>query len=95
MYTRNQVWWDKIPSILIVTDIGFSDEVNSSASIRVMYLNVAISRKDTDFTKDSRGYVWSAPSYGGHNFALSNDGTPEDAAQEVARIMYKFGVPVF
>jgi hypothetical protein len=51
MYTRNQVWWDKIPSILIVTDIGFSDEVRFFCEHSSLYLNVAISRKDTDFTK--------------------------------------------
>lgn len=95
MYTRNQIWWDKIPSILIVTDIGFNDEVKFFCEHSRLYLNVVVSRKGTDFSKDSRSYCWGAPEYGGHTFALDNNGTPEEAAQEVARIMYKFGVPVF
>jgi hypothetical protein len=95
MYARNRMWWDRSPAILIVTDIGFSDEVEFFCNHSVHYLNVAVSRKGTDFSLDSRSYVWCAPDHGGANFALDNNGTPEEAAQEVARIMYKFGVPVF
>lgn len=95
MYTRNQIWWDKIPSILIITDIGFNDEVKFLCEHSRLYLNVQLSRKDTDFGIDSRKYCWGAPEYGGYNFALDNDESPEDAAQAVAKIMYRLGVPVF
>lgn len=95
LYSRNKTWWNATPAILIVTDIGFQDEVKFFCENSSMYLNVILSRKDTDFSQDSRGYVWGAPEWGGYNFALDNDGTPEEAAKEVARIMYRFGAPVF
>jgi hypothetical protein len=94
LYTRNNIWWDKLPSILIVTDIGFKEEVEFFCNHSRLYLNVRLDRPDTNFNLDSRGYV-AAQTYGGRDFALTNDGTIEEAAQEVARIMYKFGVPVF
>jgi hypothetical protein len=94
MYARNKSWWDKIPSILIVTDIGFPEEVEFLCKHSVQYLNVVVTRKDTDFTNDSRNYVWCADGEG-QNFAYTNDDTPEHGAQEIARIMYKLGAPVF
>lgn len=94
LHQRNKVWWETIPSILIITDIGFSAEVEYLCKRSRLFLNVRVDRPNCDFSKDSRGYVSSA-SHGGVDFALTNDSTIEHAAQEVARIMYKFGVPVF
>jgi hypothetical protein len=93
MFSRNKSWWNGKPSILIVTDIGFSEEVKFFCENSRLYLNVRVDRRGCDFSKDSRGYCAAGP-YGGKDFVLSNDGTVEEAAQEVARIMYKFGVPV-
>lgn len=94
LHARNAIWWDKIPSILIVTDIGFTEEAAFFSEHSTYFLNIRLDRPGTDFTIDSRGYV-SAQLYGGMDLALTNDATPEDAAQEIARIMYKNGVPVF
>jgi len=99
LYERNKTWWDKIPSILLVTDIGFSEEVEFFCQHSRYYLNVVVDRPGTDFTNDSRSNVWVDQKYindgVARNFALTNDETPEDAAREVARVMYKFGLPVF
>jgi hypothetical protein len=95
LHARNAIWWDKIPSIMVITDIGFREEAEYFSTHSSLYLNVVLDRPgDYDFTGDSRGYVWSN-NYGGLDFVLTNDGTPDDAAQEIARIMYKHGVPVF
>lgn len=94
MHSRNQTWWNSIPSIMIVTDIGFKDEVQFLCEHSTSYLNVRVDRPGTDFSNDSRGYC-AAQSYGGKDFALTNDGTPEEAAEEVVRMMHKLGWPVF
>lgn len=99
LYERNKAWWDRIPSILLVTDIGFSEEVEFFCNHSSFYLNVVVDRPGASYNNDSRSNVWVEDSYiqtnRARNFALTNDTTPQDAAQEVARIMYKFGVPVF
>lgn len=94
LHARNKTWWDRIPSILLVTDIGFKEEVEFFCNHSALYLNVRVDRPGCDFKNDSRSYIM-AQNYGGKDFALTNDSTPEAAAQEVARVMYKFGVPVF
>lgn len=95
LYVRNQVWWNSIPSIVVITDIGFTEEAQFFSEHSRLYLNVRVDRPgDYTFAGDSRNYV-SAQLYGGLDFVLTNDSTPEQAAQEIARIMYKNGVPVF
>lgn len=93
LHHRNRAWWDTIPSILLITNIGFSDEVEFLVPRCTDFINVRLDRKDCDFTRDSRGWV-AAQQYGGTDIVVTNDDTPEEAAQEVLRIMYKRGWPV-
>jgi hypothetical protein len=99
MYEANRSWWNKVPSILIVTDIGFREEVNFFCQHSKFYLNVVLDRKGTDFSLDSRNYVWVSEDDArlgtGANFCYSNNHSVEEGAKEIARIMYKFGFPVF
>jgi hypothetical protein len=60
MYHRNKSWWNGKPAILIVTDIGFSDEVQFFCEHSRLYLNVRIDRPGCDFSLDSRNYVAAA-----------------------------------
>lgn len=98
LYSRNQAWWNHIPSILLITDIGFKEEVEFLCQHSTHYIGVRVDRPSTDeqtfdFYNDSRGYV-AAQTYGGVDLVITNDGTPEEAAQDILRIMYKHGWPV-
>lgn len=93
LYARNKHWWNSVPSILIVTDIGFPAETQFLCEHSKHYINIRVDRRGTDFTSDSRRYT-SAQSHGGIDFALTNDDTPEAAAEQVCRVMYKHGWPV-
>lgn len=94
MHHRNQHWWTSVPTILIVTDIGFTAEVEYLCNHSEKYLNVRVDRPgDYDFKNDSRGYV-AAQVYGGMDFAYTNDDTPEHAAKEILERMFKLGYPV-
>jgi hypothetical protein len=93
LYARNQSWWHSIPSILIVTDIGFKEEVEFLCEHSSHYIGVRLDRPGCDFSTDSRSYV-ASQFYGGIDFAYTNDDTPEHAAEEIMRIMYRHGWPV-
>lgn len=93
LHARNRTWWNGIPSILIITDIGFSAEVEFLCEHSRHYLGVRVDRPNTDFSKDSRSYVASQV-YGGKDLAITNDGTPEEAADQILKVMYKNGWPV-
>lgn len=94
LYATNQFWWHKYPAILIVTDIGFDAEVKFLCEHSESYLNVRLDRPGPfDFSGDSRGYC-SAQNCGGTDFALTNDETPDDAADKILGIIGKLGWPV-
>jgi hypothetical protein len=98
MYARNKTWWHTVPSILIVTDIGFSAEVEFLCQHSSGYLGVRMDRPNTDgmvydFSLDSRNYV-ASQLYGGQDFALTNDDTPEAGAKAILERMFKLGWPV-
>lgn len=93
MHQANRFWWDVVPSILIVTDIGFDAEVGYLIEHSSGYLNVVVDRRGCDYTIDSRSNVW-ANERGGTDFALTNDGTPQEAAEQVFGIINKLGWPI-
>lgn len=93
LYARNQSWWHGVPSILLVTDIGFPAEVEFLCEHSAHMINVRVDRSGCDFSTDSRGYC-SAQVYGGQDVALSNDGTLQEAAEHILKVMYKSGWPV-
>lgn len=94
LYARNQSWWDKPNQILIVTDIGFNEEVEFLCEHSIHTMIVQLDRQGLDFSNDSRGYVWTAGNYGGANFAYSNNETPEEGAERILKVAYKYGWPV-
>lgn len=93
LYARNQTWWNSIPSILIVTDIGFKEEVEFLCAHSSHYIGVRLDRPGCDFSLDSRSYV-ASQFYGGVDLALTNDETPESAAEQILKVMYRHGWPV-
>lgn len=93
MHGRNISWWDRVPTILIVTDIGFPDEVDYLCEHSERYLNIVLDRANTDFSKDSRRTVW-AGQRGGTDLVVSNNGTVEEAASKILHEMYRLGFPV-
>lgn len=94
LYSRNKTWWEKRNQILIITDIGFSDEVQFLCEHSTHTMIVQLDRANLDFSQDSRGYVWSAANYGGANFAYSNNETPEEGAERILKVLHKHGWPV-
>jgi hypothetical protein len=86
MLNRNRVWWNVIPSIIIVTDIGFKAEVEYLCGKSTSYLGIQVDRVGTDFYNDSRGYCWSQ-NYGGIDLALSNNGTVDEAVDEILQLI--------
>jgi hypothetical protein len=93
MHYSNKAWWDTTPTILIVTDIGFSAEVEYFCNHSEGYLNVVLTRDRCDYALDSRSNVWSQ-GYGGTDFAYHNDATPEEGAKAVLEQAFKLGWPV-
>lgn len=90
----NQSWWYKTPSILLVTDIGFSAEVEYFIENSSGYFNVVLDRAGLDFSVDSRNYVWSQHR-GGTDYCLTlDDMTPEEAAKSILQRIYNLGWPV-
>ena len=94
MYERNQTWWNKPRQVLLVTDIGFQEEVQFFCEHSTHTVICQLDRERLDFSSDSRGYVWSAANYGGANFAYSNNDTPEEGAERILKVLHKYGWPV-
>lgn len=76
---RNRHWWDLIPSVVIVSDIGFQEECQYFVEHSRQYLNVRLARTGTDFSNDSRNYVDTIE--GALSFPLSNDSYPMAAVE--------------
>jgi hypothetical protein len=93
LHSRNKATWNLVPSVLVITDIGFSAEVEYLCEHSFGYINVRLDRPDCDFTADSRGYV-AAQNYGGHDIAITNDEKPEDAVEPILKMMTRLGWPV-
>ncbi len=94
MRHRNRVWWNTIPSILIVTDIGFKAEVEYLCKHSTTYLGINLDRPGCDFYNDSRGWCRSQ-NYGGVDLAITNDETPEVAVDRILEIISgRLGWPV-
>lgn len=94
LYSRNQTWWNKPKQILLVTDIGFQEEVQFFCEHSTHTVICQLDREKLDFSSDSRGYVWSAAQHGGANFAYSNNETPEEGAERILKVIHKYGWPV-
>lgn len=93
MYDRNKIWWNKIPSILLITDIGFPAEVEFLCKRSESYLGVRLDRPGCDFSMDSRNWV-ASQIYGGTDFAYTNDDTVEEGAKAILEQMYRLGWPL-
>ena len=94
MKHRNRQWWNTIPSIMIVTDIGFSAEVEYLCKHSTSYLGITLDRPGCDFYNDSRGWCRSA-SCGGIDLAITNDETPDVAVDRIIEIISgRLGWPV-
>jgi hypothetical protein len=94
MFERNQAWWNKSNQILLVTDIGFQEEVQFFCEHSTHTVICQLDREKLDFSNDSRGYVWTAANYGGTNFAYSNNDTPREGAERILKVLHKNGWPV-
>lgn len=95
LHQRCDHWWARFPSILVITNIGFPDEVSYFTNDRCEhFLNIRLDRPGYDFVNDSRGWV-AAQSYGGTDLAVTNDSTPAEAAEHILKAMYRNGWPVF
>jgi hypothetical protein len=59
---RNQAWFDRVPCVVLVPDLGFQAEASyleaklGAGSV----LTVQLERKDTSFANDSRSYIKTA-----------------------------------
>lgn len=94
LYSRNQSWWSRPNQILLVTDIGFQEEVQFLCEHSSHTIICQLDREKLDFSNDSRGYVWTAANYGGANFAYSNNETPREGAERILKVLEKHGWPV-
>lgn len=79
---QHRSWWGKSPAVVIITDIGFEEEVTALQTLVGFgnYLGIQLDRQETSWKLDSRGYVDSV-----NVRRVTNDATPEFAAE---RILY-------
>lgn len=80
MVNRCTAFRSPLPALVIVTDVGFEEEpaIMRETVGAENYKTVQLNRLDTDWSKDSRGYVDTNNAY-----VLDNNSTPRRAAQRL------------